>query len=512
VPDGLSFSQTGATTAEITGTPTTPGIFSTSVQADDGVNPPVVVSFSWTIRSAGGVTYRVNAGGPVVPASNGLADWQVDTGFANTGNPFSTQATISADSTVPTGTPLALFATERFDLPEGPELSYAFPVVPGAAYEVRLYFAEIYSSAAGQRVFDVSIEGTMVLDDFDILAFVAPDVGTMRAHTLTAGDDTLNIEFDRVVDNPVISAIEIIDLSDSNAPPTLSNPGDQSDSVDVEIVPLAFTASDLDSDPLTLTASGVPDGLSFSQTGATTAEITGTPTTPGIFTMSVQVDDGVNPPVVVFFDWTIRSAASVIHRVNAGGSVVPASDGLGDWEADGNFANTGRPFATQATVSADSTVPDGTPLTLFAIERFDLPQAPELSYAFPVVPGTAYEVRLYFAEIYSSAAGQRVFDVSIEGTMVLDDFDILASGAPNVGTMRSHTLTAGDDTLTINFIHVVDNPVISAIEIVDLDGSGSRDPTPVQSRCGLLGIEIVVLLACARPRRRRSTGSTVRTE
>ncbi|MBK7366570.1 MAG: hypothetical protein IPJ04_01355 [Candidatus Eisenbacteria bacterium] len=53
-----------------------------------------------------------------------------------------------------------------------------FPVVPGR-HRLRLYFAETYSgiTAAGQRVFDVEVEGETVLSNFDVFA----QVGANRA-------------------------------------------------------------------------------------------------------------------------------------------------------------------------------------------------------------------------------------------------------------------------------------------------------------------------------------------
>src|SRR5829696_10369560 len=39
---------------------------------------------------------------------------------------------------------------------------------PGAAYVVRLHFAELYWSQPGQRVFDVAVNGSTALPGFDI--------------------------------------------------------------------------------------------------------------------------------------------------------------------------------------------------------------------------------------------------------------------------------------------------------------------------------------------------------
>ena len=53
----------------------------------------------------------------------------------------------------------------------GTSFAYTIPhLTPGASYNVRLDFAESYFTQAGQRVFDVSINGVPVLTNFDAFA------------------------------------------------------------------------------------------------------------------------------------------------------------------------------------------------------------------------------------------------------------------------------------------------------------------------------------------------------
>jgi hypothetical protein len=76
---------------------------------------------------------------------------------------------------------------------------------------VRLYFAEINPAVgAGQRKFDVKIEGNVVLDDFDIYNEAGGrDKAIARTFTVTVSSDgILNIEF--VGANALISGIEIL--------------------------------------------------------------------------------------------------------------------------------------------------------------------------------------------------------------------------------------------------------------------------------------------------------------
>ena len=113
----------------------------------------------------------------------------------------------------------------------------------------------------------------------------------------------------------------------------------------------------------------------------------------------------------------------VLYRVNAGGSLITATDGGPDWAADTATApsprhNSGSSASTYTTnASFDSTVPATTPVTLFNSERWDKSAPPEMQWAFPVAAGARIDVRLYFANRYSGTGtvGKRKFTVSIDG-------------------------------------------------------------------------------------------------
>ncbi|UOQ68636.1 malectin domain-containing carbohydrate-binding protein [Hymenobacter volaticus] len=115
----------------------------------------------------------------------------------------------------------ALYQAERY----GTAFGYAFPVSSGQQYRVVLHFAEIYATTVGQRVFDVSLEGNKVLDNYDIFKKVGTNVATTETFTTTVADDVLNLNFsslaaDGGVDNAKVSAIEVYRLSQgSNQPP-----------------------------------------------------------------------------------------------------------------------------------------------------------------------------------------------------------------------------------------------------------------------------------------------------
>ena len=92
--------------------------------------------------------------------------------------------------------------------------------------------------------------------------------------------------------------------------PTVTSPGDQVDVVGTS-VSLAVSAFDPDSDPLTFTISGLPNGLGIN---ASTGLITGTPTLEGVFNVTVNVSDGNGGSDSASFTWTI-SAALVLDPI-----------------------------------------------------------------------------------------------------------------------------------------------------------------------------------------------------
>ncbi|PSN19110.1 hypothetical protein C7271_09010 [filamentous cyanobacterium CCP5] len=175
---------------------------------------------------------------------------------------------------------------------------------------------------------------------------------------------------------------------------------------------------------------------------------------------------------------TTSSTSSVLYRVNAGGTTVNAVDGGPNWVADSAFllnpgSNNTNGFPA---VEPGPTVPLSTPGTIFDTERWDAAGGSEMQYGFAVAPGT-YEVRLYMGNGFSgtSAPGQRVFDVAIEGIVpsTLDNVDLTAQFGNLVGGLISNTVAVTDGTLNIEFLHGVENPLINGIEILQV-GSATK--------------------------------------
>jgi PKD repeat protein len=168
-------------------------------------------------------------------------------------------------------------------------------------------------------------------------------------------------------------------------------------------------------------------------------------------------------------------SGNVLHRVNAGGATLGSLDAGPDWSSDTGtnnpLRNSGSNTSSYSAVgSVDASVPASTPNQVFDTERWDPSGGNEMAWSLPVTAGLPLQVRLYFANRYDGTAnpGTRVFDVTLEGSTVLDNWDISAAVGHNKGTMRSFDITS-DGFVNIGLLHGIENPLINAIEIVRTD-------------------------------------------
>ena len=159
-------------------------------------------------------------------------------------------------------------------------------------------------------------------------------------------------------------------------------------------------------------------------------------------------------------DFSGGASGGVVVAINCGGGAFTAEDGT-EYEADAtNDYWTNQTDNKFLTVDAISGTADD---TLYQSLRYDGGGDGNFSYDIPISNGT-YNVTLKFAEIFYTAVGARIFDVSIEGVLVIDDLDIFAQ----VGHDAAHDVTingveVSDGELNIVFASSVDAPQINAI-------------------------------------------------
>ena len=152
--------------------------------------------------------------------------------------------------------------------------------------------------------------------------------------------------------------------------------------------------------------------------------------------------------------------------INAGGAAT------GSWVADTGFSG-GSTYSV--TTSIDTSQLSGTipPQAVLQSERYG-----EFSYTLGgFTAGSAQAVTLYFAEVYWTAAGQRTFNVSINGATVLSAFDIFAAagGAGKAISRTFNTTANGSGQVVVQFTSAggPDNPKVAAITV----GAGTSGNT-----------------------------------
>ncbi|UOQ68577.1 malectin domain-containing carbohydrate-binding protein [Hymenobacter volaticus] len=458
-PNNATFSSKTVAQPTVSGLVAGPYVFSLVVTDNGGLASPAD-QVAVTVNSAPGAgdtpLYRVNAGGGQVTNSIGL--FAADQYFTG-GTTFATSAGIAGTDDD------AMYQTERY----GTSFGYGFAVSSGKRYRVVLHFAEIYASTVGQRVFDVSIEGSKVLDNYDIFKKVGTNVATTETFTTsTVADDVLNINFsslaaDGGIDNAKISAIEIYTLPNNAAPVANAGP-DKSVTLPTNSVVLSGSGSDPDGSVsgFTWTQVSGPNNATFSSKTVAAPTVSGLVAGPYVFSLVVTDNSGLASAAdQVTVTVSSTSTGTAVYRLNAGGPA--ASTSVGNFAAD-QYASGGFPSSSPNTAIAGTTDD-----VLYQTERWGT-----MTYALPVSNGT-YTVKLHFAEVYWNAVGQRVFDVSAEGTKVLTAYDILSKVGRNTARVETFTVTVNDGSLTLAFAKGTagkDEPKVSAIEV--LTGSGAR--------------------------------------
>jgi uncharacterized repeat protein (TIGR02543 family) len=338
--DGRTISASGLFSAGTTaGGPFT-------VTASSGA---VSATASVTVTAAPTTIYQINCGGSA--ASPFTAD-QYATG--------GTQRTVTNTITISGITkpaPAAVYQAERYG-----NSTYTLPnLTPGSQYQVRLHFAELYQTATGKRVFNVAINGTAVLSNFDIYAVAGANYkAVLREFTTTANTSgQIVVALTTVTDNATISGIEIIALTPNN-PPAIATPATATPNPVSSTTAALSALGDDDGGEASLTytwaTTGTPPAaVTFSANGTNAAKNTvATFGKAGTYTLQVTVKDApgltTTSQVAVTVDQTLTSIV-----------VAPTTSSV-DIYGMQQFAATGRDqFATALTAqpSFDWTVSGG---------------------------------------------------------------------------------------------------------------------------------------------------------
>ena len=367
---GTSFTDIGLNSATI--------YYYVVTAVSGGVQSLASNESSATTTAAAGQATRLNTGGADFTSVSG-AFFRADAFFTG-GSTFADPARTITGTSDP-----ALYRNERWG-----NFTYAIPVAAGT-YDVRLHFVELYYGTAvpggvGSRVFSMDIVDTATnpdIQNLDIFAQVGKNAALVRTiSNVVVSDGTLNVRsIYGAADDPELAAIEIIPVSATPTPPTVTDTLPLADATGVSRLAhptatfsRAMDASTITSSSFTLRRTGgalVPAAVSYDAASLTatlvpTAQLDFSTSYTARIETTVKAADGnaLASPV----SWTFTTQAPVAPEVT---STFPVA-------GVGNVSPSARPRAVfsrsldPATVTAASFTlerPDGS--TVSATVSYD---------------------------------------------------------------------------------------------------------------------------------------------
>ena len=257
------------------------------------------------------------------------------------------------------------------------------------------------------------------------------------------------------------------DTQPPTAPSSLSSPGKTGTSVSLSWSP--------STDNVAVTGYVIFSGTTQVGTSASTSGTVSGLTPNTTYSFTVKAQDAAGNLSTDSNAVSVTTSAAGPIAINVGGDVT------GSFIADAYYSG-GSTYSNTATVTA----PSGVPAAIFNSERYG-----PFTYTLPgYTSGSAWNVTLYFAETYLTAAGQRVFDASINGAKVLSAFDIYsAAGGANAGVAKTFAATAnGSGQLVIALTAgSVENPKLNGISVT----AGTQpDTQPPSAPAGLASSDL----------------------
>lgn len=474
---------------------------------DEGGSVHVSSNFTFTTAGASSLLLSVNAGGPEAGA------FGADAGYTGGSTDVTVQPIDISHLTNPA--PQQVYQSGRW----GTDFSYTFSnLTPGAAYYTRLHFAENLWSSPGQRRFNVSINRTPVLTNFDILATAGKQykaaIQQFRAVASSGGQIVVRYT-QGSADLALANGIELIPASQASTPiaeintgggtagtfqadpaGTTNNTNSVSDPISTSGVlnpaPQSVYQTERWGSSFTYTVSNLTANASYlvrlhfaeimwSSTGQRKFNVLINGVTVLRAFDIIATAGGPDRATVQEFLAVPNSNRAITIQFTGGSADVPKSSGIqvvpltpvvavnaggigiGSFSGDGYFSG-GSASAVTGTIDTSAITPP-VPPGIYQSER-----SGNFSYTIPnLTPGGIYTVRLHFVDTTNLNLKQRRFDVRINGTTVLNNFDIAtAAGGPSKAiALQFQVVADGSGDIVVQFSgRRFEVPRVNAIEVL----------------------------------------------
>jgi len=406
--------------------------------------------------------------------------------------------------------PPAVYQTQR----EG-SFTYNFVgLPPGAAYILRLHFAELKWTASGQRVFNVLVNGQPLLTNFDVVATAGAAAKAVVEEAAVTADMSggIQVQYVSVVDRAQSSGLELlppaawlaVDAGGVGAGRFSSDAGFTGGSVAQCSGCTVSTAGVIDPAPAAVYQSERYGNFSYQLGGLAPnrpytvrlhfAEFAWTQPGQRVFSVDINGQRVLNnfdivaaaggpfKAVVQEFAVTSDTGGSIqivfstlVNNAKCSGiEVIPGTDAVAAGSAGtGRFlsdrgASGGRTSSCRACVISVAGVVQPAPSAVYQSHRFGT-----FTYQLDGLdPAAPYTLRLHFAEFYYRQPGARIFNVAVNGQPVLDRFDtfVAAGGAFRAVVPQFAVTSDSSGTLRVQFTSIHNGAQVSGLEVTPGQG------------------------------------------
>lgn len=202
----------------------------------------------------------------------------------------------------------------------------------------------------------------------------------------------------------------------------------------------------------------------------------------GVKTASMEVvHSGINSLVSMSLTGELTDIYTPMVRINAGGSLVLASDSGPDWEdnttstgdsytvSSGSAYSSTEVFYENRDASIPSYIDASTYYDVMHIQRSISDPAYPMIFSI-ALPNGDYIVNLFFANLYNgtSEPGERIFSINLEDERLIDNLDISSEFGHRQAGLVQNNITVTDGVLEIRFFENIENPLINGIEILGI--------------------------------------------